>query len=137
MKNMLFGLMWAMIMVGVLILPGCKKTDDSSYSMISNMWEWIESSGGIGGVVQTPQSQGYTQSIDFDEQGIYTKYRDNSVVKSGTYTIIRAESELDGNVYDMVVFDDGTQPQAITLVTDNDLILREECYDCFTHVYRR
>ena len=129
--------MWTVVMVGVFFYPGCKKTGSSSFSRICHNWEWIQSVGGIGGVVQTPQSQGYTQSIVFDEEGLYTKYRDNTVVRSGTYTITRAVSELDDIEYDMVVFDDGSQPQAVTLLTDNELILREECFDCFTHTYRR
>ncbi len=129
--------MWTVVMVGVFFHPGCKKTGSSSLSQICHNWEWIQSAGGIGGVVQTPQSEGYTQSIVFDEEGIYTKYQDNTVVRSGTYNIIRAVSELDDIEYDMVVFDDGSQPQAVTLLNDNELVLREECFDCFTHTYRR
>jgi hypothetical protein len=137
MKLMLVKLMWAVVMVGVLFQPGCKKVDQSSVSKICHKWEWINTSGGIGGVVKTPDSEGYTQAVDFDEEGLYTTYMNNSVVSSGTYTIISAESELDSQVYDMVMFDNGAPAQAIRLLTDNELILREECFDCFTHTYRR
>ncbi len=137
MKRMLFSLMWAFIMVGVLLHPGCKKSDSSPYSMIYHKWEWVESIGGLGGWVRTPESEGYTQSIEFDENGFYTKYKNNVVDRRGTYTIIRAESQLDQKEYDMVVFDDGSPTQAIMILTDNQLTLREECFDCFTHTYRR
>ncbi|MFC2146370.1 hypothetical protein ACFLRT_03310 [Acidobacteriota bacterium] len=137
MKTRLFRLMWVVVILGVLFYPGCKKSESSEYSQLYYTWEWVQSSGGIGGVVMNPASEGYTQSIDFEENGSYTLYRNNLVVSSGTYTITRAQSILDNEEYDMVVFDDGSPPQAITQLSDNELTLREECFDCFTHIYRR
>lgn len=137
MKTRVFSLMWVVVILGVLFYPGCKKSESSEYSQLYYNWEWVQSSGGIGGVVMNPASEGYTQSIDFEENGSYTKYRNDLVVSSGTYTITRAVSMLDSEEYDMVVFDDGTPSQAITMIGDNELTLREECFDCFTHIYRR
>lgn len=137
MKYMLFKLMWIVVMVGVLFCPGCKKTDESSDINLWYRWEWVQSSGGIAGEVLTPQSEGYTQAVEFEENGAYTKYRNNAVVTSGTYTINRAVSILDGQEYDMVVFDDGSPTQAIALVNERNLILREDCFDCYTHNYQR
>jgi hypothetical protein len=129
--------MWVVVMAGVLFLPGCKKSDDTTLSEICYTWEWVRSVGGIGGTEQTPDSEGYTQKIKFDEDDRYTKYRNDLVVGSGTYTITSAESILDGQVYDMVVFDDGSPNQAIISVTGSELILREDCFDCFTHTYQK
>ena len=137
MKTRLFGLIWVVVILGVLFYPGCKKSESSEYSQLYYTWEWAQSSGGIGGVVMNPASEGYTQSVDFEENGSYAIYRNNLVVSSGTYTITRAVSILDNEEYDMVVFDDGTPPQAITQLSDNELTLREDCFDCFTHIYRR
>jgi len=137
MKVRLFRLMWAAVILGVLFFPGCKKSGSSEYSQLYHPWEWVRSSGGIAGVIMTPASEGYTQSIDFEENGTYTKYRNNLVVSSGTFTISSAVSMLDQQEYDMVVFDDGSPPQAITNISDNGLTLREDCTDCFTHTYQR
>ena len=137
MKTRVFRLMWVAVILGVLFYPGCKKSESSQISQLYYTWEWVRSSGGIGGVVMNPASAGYTQSIDFEENGSYTLYRNNLVAGSGTFTITSAVSMLDNEEYDMVVFADGSPPQAITRLSDNELILREDCFDCFTHSYRR
>jgi len=134
---MLSMLTWAVLTAAVLFCPGCKKTDTSPFSMLYHQWEWVQSSGGIAGVVQTPQSEGYTQTIDFDENGFFTVYQNNAVAISGTYTIIRAESILDNQEHDMIVFDNSLLESAITQLNGDTLILREEAFDGFTHTYRR
>ena len=137
MKARVLKLIWAVAILSVLFFLGCKKSESSEYSQLYHLWEWIQSSGGIAGVVRTPASEGYTQSMDFEENGSYTIYRNNLVFSSGTYTITRAVSMLDNVEYDMIAFDDGSPPQAITQLSDNELTLREDCIDCFTHFYRR
>lgn len=137
MENIFFRLIGVVVLVTVSFQPGCRELDNSIYNKICFKWEWTKSTGGIGGVVKTPESEGYTQSVDFDKNGLYVKYRNNAAEASGTYNIVRAQSELDGQEYDMVILDEGLLPQAIIQVTENELILREECYDCFTHHYRR
>jgi len=136
MKRMLMWLTWAVVTTAVLFCPGCKKTETSPFSMLYHRWEWVRSSGGIAGVVQTPQSEGYTQAIDFDEEGFFTLYRDNAVFISGSYTVINAESILDNTGYDMIIFDNGLLQSAIIQLSEDTLVLREEAFDCFTHTYR-
>ena len=137
MKSRLFMLVWVVVIFGILISPGCKKSESLEFSQLYYTWEWVRSNGGIGGVVMTPDSEGYTQSVKFEENGTYTRYRNDTIVSSGTYTITRAQSLLDQQEYDMVTFDDGSPSQAITMLSDNALTLREDCFDCFTHVYLR
>lgn len=137
MKARVFRLIWAVVIFGVLFYPGCKKSESSKLSQLYHTWEWVQSSGGVGGVLTTPASAGYSQSIDFEENGSYTIYRNDLVFRSGTYTITSALSSLDQQEYDMVVFNDGSPPQAITQLNDHELTLREDCIDCFTHSYRK
>jgi hypothetical protein len=137
MKTWVFRLIWVVVILGVFVYPGCKKSESSQLRQLYYTWEWVQSIGGIGGVIMNPASEGYTQSIDFEENGSYTKYRNNLVVRRGTFTINSAISALDQQEYDMVMFDDGSPTQAITRLTDHELTLREECLDCLTHSYRR
>ncbi|MCP5053891.1 MAG: hypothetical protein GY940_42380, partial [bacterium] len=104
---------------------------------IYHKWEWIQSEGGIGGVVQDPGSEGYTQAIRFEEEGRYTRFRDGAVLHRGNFSLLGSKSLLDGKVYQMISFDDGSPSHAIISVLGDRLTLREECFDCFTHDYRR
>ena len=134
---LLWIIVWAVVTAGLLVHPGCKKTGTSPFSMLYHRWEWVQSSGGIAGVVQTPQSEGYTRAIDFTENGFFTVFQDNAVVISSTYTIIRAQSILDNQQYDMIVFDNTLLESAILQLSGDTLTLREEVFDGFTHTYRR
>jgi len=136
-KNMLFAFMVSVLVPGVLLQPGCKKTDLSLDSNLFHDWEWIETSGGFAGEFRTPGSEGYTQSLKFEKNGTYTKYKDNVVVERGTFTIITGQSILDHKEHDMVVFSNGNLPQTIFVLTEHELTLAEECIDCYTHRYRR
>ena len=135
--SMLTWLMWVVVTAVLSVYPGCKKTGVSPFSMLYHRWEWVQSSGGIAGVVQTPQSEGYTRAIAFTEEGVFTVYQDNAAIISSTYTIIRAESILDNQEYDMIVFENALLESAIIQLSGDTLILREEVFDGFTHTYRR
>ena len=132
-----FKVMWVVVMAVVLLLPGCKKSDDTLLPDICFTWEWVESVGGIVLTEKNPDSEGYTQKLEFREDGHYVKYRNDLVIGSGTFTITSAESMLDGVEYDMVVFDDGSPAQAILILTDTMLILRDECDDNYAHTYKK
>lgn len=138
MRNVLFKWILVAAMVGLLCLPGCKESEGTAYHELYRLWEWVESTGGFAGGLQTPDSVGYNQYIEFEEDGRYTHRKEGIAVTRGTYTIISAESILDNQVYDMLVFDNGAIPnQAIIQLTDNRLVLRDECFDCSTHIYSR
>ena len=39
-------------------------------------WNWIQSSGGIGGQTITPATVGYSQTVEYNNNGIYKIYKD-------------------------------------------------------------
>ncbi len=124
------------VLVVLFLIVGCKESDLSTGNMLQNQWQWVQTSGGIGGVVLTPTSEGYNQALDFTEDGTYIRYMNNAIAESGSYRIVKKESILDHQVYDTVIFEAGI-PMSILTLTDHQLILREEVWDGFTDTYRR
>jgi hypothetical protein len=128
--------------IGIIIIfamcfhVGCKKSETETVNPIYKTWQWVQSVGGIGGVLMTPATTGYNQTLELDESGLYRVYRDSTLLLSGNFSIISIVSELDNQSYEAISLDNGSSPLAIISVTDTDLVLRDECVDCFTHTYQ-
>lgn len=137
MKTKLFKMLLLIVLTGIFVLPGCKKSNSLPVDNLYHMWTWVQSSGGIGGGLQTPDSLGYTQAIRFTESGEFMRYQDGNVTVSGTFTVSRERSMLDNVEYDVITYSDGTPAQAIIVVTGSSLTLRDECIDCGEHIYSR
>ncbi len=113
----------------ILMTAGCK--DDAPESGLVGEWQWAQSSGGFAGVTYTPASTGETRtlvitadSLIFRTDGQRTlalKYR--TVMQSSIYS---TEETLQLETPGVVNF---------TVELDGDLILKDECFDCFVHRY--
>jgi hypothetical protein len=125
-----------LIIMAMLVHMGCKKSETEEVNPIFKTWQWVQSVGGIGGVLMTPVTEGFTQAIEFEEGGLYRIYRDGTLFRSGNYTIITIVSQLDNQNYDAISLNDGSSALAIINITDTELVLREDCIDCFTHTYQ-
>lgn len=132
-----FKILLLMLVTGLLLMPGCKKSNPLPIDDIYHMWTWVQSSGGLAGGIHTPDSVGYTQAIRFTEGGQFTRYQDGNVTVSGTFTIERQTSLLDNVEYEMIIYNDGTPPQAIIAVSSSTLTIRDDCIDCGQHIYSR
>lgn len=51
-------------------------------------WYWVQSSGGIAGIIQTPASVGYTRIFVFDGFGNFYEFRNNSLFKRARYNVV-------------------------------------------------
>jgi hypothetical protein len=97
-------------------------------------WEWVWSAGGLAGWVLTPESEGYTQQLEFREDEILICYRDELPETSNPFSIACTPGGW------------AVQSQACFLVdsillaivqTENglELHLQEPCCDCYIHLF--
>jgi len=101
-------------------------------SQLSGKWKWVESSGGIDGRTETPLTTGNEKSIEFSSNSIKTYV--NGILESElSYEIQQDESIRTMDKTDLIVYEDGRK-QSIE-INENDLILFDECYDCFQNEY--
>ena len=56
----------------VIALTACAEPDDESTESIVGSWVWIESIGGFGGLVETPDSTGESHRVVFEANGEVT-----------------------------------------------------------------
>lgn len=107
--------------------------NDFSNSLIGK-WEWIESSGGITGVILTPGSEGVQVTIEFNGN-TYRKYVDGNLETEKTYKIEKGSSIFKTENVDLIIYEDNWK-QSFQLHGDT-LFLYDECYDCFLNEYHK
>lgn len=118
------------IVLALVGFTGCTKdtsVDTSAADLVGN-WEWVKSSGGIAGVIQTPQTLGYTYHVTYTKDGRYLQYdKDGKLAYDEAYVVSRANSILDNKERDMVTLDASTM-FSFTIRNDS-LFLYQEAYD--------
>jgi hypothetical protein len=129
-------------------MGACRKditTPNSASEKLFGKWTWIQSSGGIGGNLKSPKTEGYSNSIEFSDKGIYKTFKDGKQTDKMKYSLTEGKSiYLPGKgiiieFKDIGLFDKDNTPlkQSMQFFGNDTLFLSEECYDCYSHLYVR
>jgi len=127
----------AAILVGII---SCTKSTIDSSNSFSGKWLWIKSAGGItGNNVIFPQV-GESSFLEFFQDSTYTLTKTGTAPTSYTnrYSII---SVMDISTNEqkpaVILYDETLRPQLPLIIEggDNQLKLKENCADCYTHYY--
>ena len=127
----------------VLLQCGGKSTGPKYDSSIIGQWEWVVSSGGIGGWTTTPETENYELFYTFNTDSTYTKKTVDSFsigILYGSFNINyeRIWNENDSGYVIYLNENSGTnQPRTAYEVEYDTLYLSELCADCFTHKFVR
>jgi hypothetical protein len=123
---------FAMI-IGMLV--SCSKQSDIvDIKNLIGEWRWVKSTGGISGDIVTPESTGNQIMLEISEDS-YKKFINGTLELELSYYLIIGQSIWTPVPKNIFVFEDESK-QSIDL-SGNELILYEECYDCFQHEYIR
>jgi hypothetical protein len=141
--------MKSVILLSVVLLPFIGSCQKETYntekvgSGLTGKWEWIRSTGGIGGYVLTPESTGRNVVIEFTSGNVFRYYLNGQLQYSYPYHL-----EIGSTIY-------GSEPTSIIKYgsspgqsyhfgsieidgqTYQELVLKDECYDCYTSEYKR
>jgi hypothetical protein len=77
-------------------MSACVKENSNSFAdLIIGKWEWVESVSPWTGLVKNPQTEGYTQTLEFTAKGMMKAYRNDTLSNSTDYRIELYSSEPD------------------------------------------
>jgi len=128
----------SIFIIALLAFVSCgEEPAEFSESEIIGKWEWISSSGGIGGWTYTPISEGYNQSIVFTSDWKYIKFVKDTLNEETQYSISIGSSIFSATPIDIITYEDTSIEQAILYLKNDTLQLGDNCYDCFGHTFRR
>jgi len=125
------------LMLIILVMTtflSCTKDDAElmNTSLIGN-WNWIESSGGIDGRIETPNSTGNTIRIQITNTNI-KKYVNGNLESNLNYSIYIGEV-IEGGSREIILYEDEWK-QSVYL-SGNQLTLIDQCSDCFHNKYEK
>ena len=109
-------------------------TNHDSADQIMGEWVWIESSGGLAGTTETPESTEKEIWLQISNNSI-KQFINGTLESDRTYKIERRESVIFGDLRDMIIYGNGFRQ--IFSTTGNKLILTGDCNDCFQSEFVR
>jgi hypothetical protein len=129
-------------------IMACRKDvslPDPSFEKLFGTWEWVWAYGGFQGATITPSTAGYSQTIEFKENGIYKIYENGEQKDKMEFTLTDQTSALNTNnrylikYKDTGLFDknDYTISQYASFGGQDTLFLNDSCSDCFQYIYVR
>ena len=103
-------------------------------------WAWVRATGGIAGVTQTPETEGYSRTITFTAPGQVVLFWDGQPEVTTTFEFV---PKLDNGsvvrsaqlVYAAPLT--GWDEQWVEITGAGELVLSDPCCDGFTYEWRR
>ena len=116
------------------LLHQCSSATDPLISNLQGTWVWVSSSGGFTGSTETPETTGQTRRLIITESTL-TTITDNDLISERNYSLIEKESQIFGDIRQMLVSPNDID--RIVILDGNNLTLIMDCTDCITDGYVR
>lgn len=100
-------------------------------------WSWRLSCGGIGGWCIYADSVDYTRTISFTNDYDFIEMRNDSIVFSSTYEVVRKPFWGGTDTSDVLVIEGYWIEMKIEQLRNDSLSLVDRCDDCFGHLYTK
>ncbi len=124
----------------VFLSSTCKKAmqvPNPALKKIFGKWQWIESSGGFAGKITTPSKAGYFERIEFSNEGIYQKFKNDSLIDRKPFSFSQKTSIQTGKPAWVLSLNEGSISMTVSFSGQDTLMLNEQVHDGFSHTYAR
>jgi|WetSurMetagenome_2_1015567.scaffolds.fasta_scaffold07792_2 hypothetical protein len=126
--------------ISIFFLASCTKENNiptTGPSTLAGKWNWVYSSGGFAGQTYTPKTEKKTIRIEYDTNSIYRYYVNDTLKSETRYQLVKGRSIYSQDSTLIIVTNLSSIRQSFAVLHNDTLILRDECYDCFEHLYTR
>lgn len=144
-----------LVLLFLLAAAGCAASDPADVTLSADQaqvaevlsslggeWRWLASQGGIGGWLRTPESEGYTVVLRYDDVGNVRALRNDSLVDVSRYLAVAPPNGTkEGGIwvrYDppLGVFGFGQlELHEIRITGKVNLVFSEPCCDRYEHTF--
>ena len=141
------GILLVIVWLSTSLFTSCRKIDapEQNFEIIFGRWKWLYSTGGWAGGCLSPSSEGYQLEIEFKQNGIYKEFKDGRMVKRLNFRFEKRPSIYSADEKYVVVYYLPVIPhkfqtpayQSFYFYGTDTLVLNDECYDCYSHVFVR
>ena len=112
----------------VLLTISCGSNRD-----LVGTWSWEETSGGITGGVENAETTSKIPALVITKDSI-KEYEKGILMGARAYHLKTRKSIRSGKNERMIIYEDESTPHSFKL-QGKELILYEECYDCYQYRY--
>ncbi len=119
------------LIVTILPIFSCSNDGNLIINQIIGNWVWIQSSGGIDGRTETPKSTQTTKKLEITKNLIRSYV--NDTLRSETSYKLEIGESIRGKNSKLIIYENGGKQSYE--IFKNELILYDNCYDCFQHNY--
>ena len=116
----------------ILGLISCKKEEKLQEPDLYGKWNWVSSKSKLHGNTITPQTEGYTQSIEFNTNGMIEFRHNDSLTSEKPFSIIH-----DASISTLPVIKLENDPFWMYSIKGDSLYLDNVCPNCFDDKYVR
>tara|TARA_R110002050_G_scaffold204327_1_gene339595 strand:+ start:84315 stop:84770 length:456 start_codon:yes stop_codon:yes gene_type:complete len=130
------------------LVSSCKKEPaadiyfpNSESKQLVGSWNWIGSSGGNAGNRINPATEGYSKQIEFSENGRYYEFQNGKNTLILDYGFEKGKSIFNSQLQYLIKYKSPADTDfaygfhSYLFLGNDSLILREECADCYGHLY--
>jgi len=129
------------VLIFSLLFLSCKKepisVDTTQTITLTGNWQWIRSSGGIGGGIIVPSAstvviQAYTSD------GMFSESRNDTMKMTSRYSIKKQRTIYSADSLNMIDYQDSTITKQVILYLSTDTLgLGDNMYDGYETFYKR
>jgi hypothetical protein len=128
-----------LLMLIALILcsaSSCNKGKLPTSTSIMGQWRWVKSVGGIGGFTSSPQSSGFTQRYQFNDDSTFRFYRKDTVAAQGKFSIVR-NYQYGNSTIDVLKTSNSSFDQSLLIRNDTLYLYDISISDGYNNTYVR
>jgi hypothetical protein len=121
-----------------LLLFSCSDENPSleSSNKLLGKWDWVESRGGLAGMIYTPKSTGSSEILEFNDS-ICFYYVGKNLQHKGKFEIRKIKYTNAEDSITIIEYSDSPISQQVTFKSKDTLVLIDNCFDCYVNVYKR
>jgi len=100
-------------------------------------WQWVQSSGGLLGNTLTPENIKLSKKIVLTKDHVIMYYANDSITLKQNYQIQNEKSIFSQSLQSVLRISGMIKTQTISMTGQDTLLLRDNVYDGYAHVYVR
>lgn len=127
---------YVLLISAVFILNSCKTAvTENSNLPLNGKWILVNISGGIAGDINDVDTQVERHFIVFDKNNSVSFFYNDSLLSATNFQIEKRESIYSTDKFDFIIYEDSLEPEVITYLSNDTLVIADNNYDGFSRVY--
>ena len=127
---------YVLLINAVIILTSCKTAvTENSNLPLNGKWILVNVSGGIAGDINDVDTQTERHTVVFNKNNSVSFFYNDSLLNTTNFHIEKRESIYSTDEFDFIVYENSKEPEVITYLSNDTLVIADNNYDGFSRVY--